>query len=64
MVDRYGNTVNIKVDSFGRVSEVKDQAGNLYNIVYQNGLIKNIVDVKGGRTITYEYTRRQVDQSN
>lgn len=56
MVDRYGNTVNIKVDSFGRVSEVKDQAGNLYNIVYQNGLIKNIVDVKGGRTITYEYT--------
>ena len=53
MKDRYGNTVNIIVDSQGRVQKIIDAAGREYNITYENDLIKTITD-PASRNVTYE----------
>lgn len=54
MKDRYGNTVNITVNSQGKVQKIIDAAGREYNITYENGLIKTITD-PAGRSVIYEY---------
>ena len=55
MKDRNGNIVSIDVDSNGKVKAVTDQAGRIYNVTYENGFIRYITDVEGGRKVEYQY---------
>lgn len=55
MEDRNGNSVNITVDSTGKITKVIDTVSREYKIAYNtNGFIDNITDPEN-RVVKYEY---------
>ena len=62
MKDKNGNTVSIDVSTAGKVNSITDQCGREYKVDYENGMIKCITDVEGGRKVEYTYKEGNLRQ--
>ena len=63
MRDRNQNTVKIAVDAAGRVEEVTDTVGRVFDIKYNSSnQIDNIVDLSGKRFVQYTYNDKKLLQ--
>lgn len=54
IIDKYGNSTNVNVDTTGKITSIVDYAGRTYTINYTNNKVSSIVDPLN-RSITYNY---------